>query len=106
MTNSPNIISAVSIGASVVTTVAATVLSTDAALGLAVLQTSAAFMGAVVGCVGIQKLPNIARWGYNTASNAKNYVSSKIGFWSSNPVDLIEKAKNSESISSKNFNFQ
>jgi hypothetical protein len=91
LTHSPNIISTVGIGASIVTAVAGNVLTMNTTFAWMALQTGVALIGSAAGSFAVHKFPEIGRWGFNSASNARNYLSSKISFWSSHTDTVAEE---------------
>ena len=82
LTHSPKIISSVGIGASITMAVAGSILTTNVTLGWMALQTGVALMGSALGSLGVHQLPEIGHWGLNKVCDTKNYLSSKINFWS------------------------
>jgi len=89
--DSPNMIAAVGMSASIVATVAGSALSANMALGQIVLQTGFALMGSLVGSYSVC-------WGMNKMSSVKDYLSSKMCFWSS----YTEEATIEEIVLSQN----
>jgi hypothetical protein len=91
LTHSPNIISTVGIGASIVTAVAGNVLTMNATFAWMALQTGIALIGSAAGSFIVHKLPEIGRWGFNNVRSAGNYLSSKISFWPSHTDTIAEE---------------
>jgi hypothetical protein len=85
LTHSPQVISTLAMGAGIVTSVMSSVLTTNASFGWIALQTGVALMGSVAGSLGVQKLPDAGRWGFNQAARVTGYLGSRMSFWSSDP---------------------
>jgi len=106
LSNSPRIIAMVSIGASIVTVIAQTLLTQDASFTWIALQTGVAMMGAVVGSQGIQVLPSLTAWGWHKLCNAKaniySYANSRC-FWSSPVTPDLSELEVNENAQCYNF---
>jgi hypothetical protein len=87
LTHSPQIISTLAMGAGIVTSVVSSVLTTNASFGWIALQTGVALMGSVAGSLGVQKLPDVGRWGFNQATRVTGYLGSRMGFWQQAATD-------------------
>ena len=85
LTQSPKIISMVSMGASIVMSVAETLWTQDASFAVIALQTGVAMMGASLGSAAVEKAEQItgelATWSWNKACKMQAYAKDYFGFW-------------------------
>jgi hypothetical protein len=91
LAHSPRVASQVMLGTSMVMGVLGNYVMNGASLSWIMLQTGVALMGSVAGSLGVQKLPDVGRWGFNQAASITGYLGSRISFWSSSaePSNIV-----------------
>lgn len=100
LNQSPQTITNIGIGTSMVVSVMENFLKSNASFGLTVLQSGVVLVGSAMGSFGMQKLFTL--WKSDKSDSATSYWGSRLSFWQQDPIDDTHFKENT--LKNESFN--